>query len=119
RYDPRLKRFRVVTNFDLALKPGVAQYTGHPEEITAQPTPAGPYAIIEFTGSLPRALLLSDWQVTTNYEAALTTLASDTFDPSRTVLVDHVPRSMAPSRSAESTGTVDFISYNPRQIKLR
>lgn len=118
--DPTLQRFRIVTNFDLALKSGVTKYSGHLEELTTEPTPTGQYAIFEFTGALPRAALFSDWQVATNDSTALQTLASEAFDPAKTVIIDRALQGGASTAATiQTAGTVHFVSYDPRHIKLR
>lgn len=103
------------------------------------------YALFEFTGALPRVKLYSNWQsnnpadvtnfttndldgnqfqvlqmVGTNDFLTLRKLMSPSFDPARSVLVDHpLP---APANSAatnQSAGDVDFVSYAPEDIKLK
>jgi len=49
--------------------------------------PEGHYAVFDFTGALPRALLYVNWQMSPNDQVTLTNLASPEFDPQRTVLV--------------------------------
>jgi hypothetical protein len=49
--DPARQRFRIVTNFDLGLKPGVGSYSGHMEEITAAPSPPSRHAVLELAGN--------------------------------------------------------------------
>ena len=67
-------------------KPGIDQPT-QLEQLTAVVSENGGYALFEFTGALPRAKLYSNWQVNTNDDATLKTLASTNFDPWQTVLV--------------------------------
>jgi len=75
------------------------------------------YALIEYTGALPRAKLYSSWQVSTNDEATLQTLRSKEFDPAATVLVAD---SIAPATVTNATpGTVEFASYAPKKIALK
>jgi len=47
----------------------------------------GQFALMEFTGALPKARLYGNWQVQTNDAAALERLASRDFEPAQTVLV--------------------------------
>jgi len=79
----------------------------------------GPFALVEFTGALPRAKLYTQWQVSANEQATLTKLADPAFDPHQVVLVaDSVP---APDASATNTatGTVEFASYAPKRVELK
>ena len=121
--DPLQHRFRIVTRFDIALKPNVSTFTGAGDELTAVIKPDGQYALFEFTGALPRAKLYSNWQVSTNDQVTLTNLSSAEFDPERTVLVasPSVPSSPAASSltAQNSTNSVEFTSYAPKQIVLR
>jgi hypothetical protein len=113
--DPAQHRFRIIRRFDVVPKPGILQPTKL-EELTAVPGDNGPYALFDFTGALPRAKLYSNWQINTNDEATLKTLADKNFDPQQAVLVsDPLP---VPSAAAtnENSGTVDFKSYAPKDI---
>src|SRR5262249_2700198 len=86
RLDPAQHRFRILARFSVMPKPGVS-HANLLEELTAAPNTNGEYGLFEFTGALPRALLYSSWQVSTNDQDTLQTLAATTFDPARTVLV--------------------------------
>ena len=143
--DPVQKRFRIAQRFDLAPKPGVEQ-ASHLEELTAVPVNNGPYALFEFTGALPRARLYSNWQMPMNDKTAvsdltmanlgtngwtflqqvgtndfltLNQLASPGFDPWQTVLLAESP-AVPPTASAsnENSGTVEYTSYKPTDIKF-
>jgi hypothetical protein len=89
------------------------------ENWTAVAKPDGPFAIVEFSGALPRAGLFQNWEVNTNNEATLNELASASFDPAQKVLVASPPRAR-PSGSATNAvgGTVTIKSYAPRRIVL-
>ena len=143
--DPVQHRFRIVTQFDIVPKPGITRPT-HLEELTAEFSTNGNYALFEFTGALPRAKLYSDWQVAANDPAALkelnaaakdtnelnvikTTgtndyltlkkLASPTFDPQQTVLLAAPLPAPAPASATNpNAGTVEFTSYAPKHIVL-
>ncbi len=67
--DPVKRRFRIAMRFNLAPKPGVLEPI-LPEQITAVADTNGPYALYDFAGALPRARLYSNWQVSTNFQAA-------------------------------------------------
>ncbi|TAL02663.1 MAG: hypothetical protein EPO07_07075, partial [Verrucomicrobia bacterium] len=77
----------------------------------------GPYALIEFTGALPRAKVYSNWQVSTNDDATLERMADKEFDPAQTVLVAD---QIAPAISTNAnSGSVEFKSYQPTRISLQ
>jgi hypothetical protein len=87
--------------------------------LTATLNTNGQYAVIEFTGALPRASLYSNWQVSTNDQATISLLTNPTFDPRRTVLVsDPIPAGDIAATN-NSPGTVEFASYAPKDIRLR
>jgi hypothetical protein len=116
--DPEQRRFRIVQRFDVAPKPGIENPTQY-SELTAVPTESGDYALFEFTGALPRAKLYSRWQVSTNDNATLQTLASVNFDPWETVLVSTnlpTPSATNTTNANSDSGTVEFKSYAPKDI---
>jgi hypothetical protein len=111
--DPAQHRFRIVQRFDVMPKPGIDQPT-QLEQLTAVVSENGGCALFEFTGALPRAKLYSNWQVNTNDDVTLKTLASTNFDPWQTVLVSMpLPMSAATNQNA---GSVEFKSYAPKDI---
>ena len=113
-FDPGRQRFRIVQRFTIALKPGVNEFHQRLEELTAVPKDTGDYALIEFTGALPRARLYSNWQVSTNDDATLKTLVSTNFDPWQTVLVSTpLPGVPAANAANQNSSTVDFKRYVP------
>jgi hypothetical protein len=115
RLDPVQHRFRIVQRFDLMPKPGVDQPT-QLEQLTAVVSKNGGCALFEFTGALPRAKLYSNWQVNTNDDATLKTLASTNFDPWQTVLVS-MPLPVAAATN-QNAGSVEFKSYAPKNIRF-
>jgi hypothetical protein len=114
-FDPEQHRFRVVQHFDVVAKPGIAEPT-RLEELTAVANDSGPYALIEFTGALPRAKLYSNWQVNTNDQAVLKTLDAADFDPAKTVLISTPQKDLPAVATNENSGTVEFKSYTPKKI---
>ena len=115
-FDPKLQRFRIAERFNIVPKPGITHPT-RLEELTAVTDTNGPFAVFEFTGALPRAALYSNWQVNTNDQAALDQLASASFNPQTTAVVDEkVPASSDPTN--QSPGQVTFTSYAPKDIQL-
>ena len=115
--DPVQHRFRIVQRFEVVPKPGILQ-PSRLEELTAVPNDNGRYALFEFTGTLPRAKLYSNWQVNTNDQTALKALADLSFDPAKTVIVDTPEKNLPDSATNENSGTVEFKSYAPKQIVL-
>jgi len=104
-----------VQRFELAPKPGITRPT-RLEELTAVPNENGTYALIEFTGALPRVKLYPSWQVSTNDVANLKTLADLNFDPEKTVLVSTPAKNLATSATNASGGSVEFKSYSTKDI---
>ena len=113
--DPVLHRFRVVQRFEVMPKPGITQPT-RLEELTAVPNDNGNYALIEFTGALPRAKLYSNWQVSTNDVANLKLMGDLNFDPAKTVLVSTPEKGLPALATNENSGTVEFKSYQTKHI---
>ncbi|HEY1789910.1 MAG TPA: hypothetical protein VGJ73_17320 [Verrucomicrobiae bacterium] len=117
-FDPVQRSFRIVKRFSIAAKPGIENPT-ELEQVTAVPDTNGDYALIEFGGALPRASLYTNWQVSTNSQTTLQTLAARNFDPHKTVLVSEpLPDSPANNSSDKNAGTVNFKSYAPKKIVL-
>jgi hypothetical protein len=130
--DPAQHRFRIVAAFDVVprsdvpLPPNLTReqldQVAHmlpPDKLTAKPMGNGWYALFEFTGALPRAKLYFNWQISTNDDATLQTLADINFDPWKTVLVS-TPLPTAPAlglgAANQKLGTVEFKSYAPKDI---
>ncbi|MGO8766070.1 MAG: hypothetical protein ACLQSR_13165 [Limisphaerales bacterium] len=141
-FDPQQQRFRIEQRFGITLKPGFLEYDGDSSELTAVADTNGPFALIDFTGALPRAKLYADWQTnstaelnnfTTNLDAAdtiifgnagtnglliLKKLESPSFDPQKTVLLDAPVAGATPDATVQDAGTVEFQSYAPKKILL-
>ncbi|HSY10492.1 MAG TPA: hypothetical protein VK840_06210, partial [Candidatus Dormibacteraeota bacterium] len=115
--DPVQQRFRIVKRFDVMPKPGIEQVKKL-EELTAFPNDSGGCALFEFTGALPRAGLYAGWQVSTNDDDTLQTLAAANFDPAKIVLVSTNLPSPPAGTTNENSGTVEFKSYAPKDIVL-
>jgi hypothetical protein len=113
--DPVQHRFRIAQRFDVVAKPDITQPTGL-EQLTAALNPNGDLALFEFTGALPRAKLYSNWQVNTNDETVLKTLADLNFDPAKTVLISTPQKDLPAVATNENSGTVEFKSYAPKRI---
>ncbi len=138
-YDPEQQRFKPILFFEF-----YQTRSGGP--ILARTNQTGPFAVIKFTGALPRASLYTDWQtptyttntaqwresfqemfppdypiifnsVATNDLAALELMTRKSFDPAQTVLLaESLP--VAPSGNA-APGTVEYVSYAPKKIVLK
>ncbi len=108
-------RFRIHTPFELVPKPGVTQAT-RPDQITVATNVPGQFALIEFTGALPRAKLFTQWLSTTNDAEVLSLLTNSAFKPHDAVIVSAtLPPSSGPTTNA---GEVKFLSYEPKHIRL-
>jgi len=117
--DPALngRQFRVVERFVVLPRPGYTPADAL-EHFTAQPDEHGPFALLEYTGALPRAKLFTRWQVYTHDHDALAELAAPGFDPWQTVLVDG-PAPPPPVEPSPATGTVTYASYASRDLVLK
>src|SRR5439155_10542125 len=67
----------------------------------------------------PRASLFSNWQVSTNDDATLARLADRAFDPNQLVLVAEPVAMPSPAAGTNASGSVEYTSYAPKDIKLR
>jgi hypothetical protein len=117
--DPEKQRIRLAKRFRLVAKPGITRVTAL-DQISAEIDPTGPYALYEFAGALPRAKFYDHWEVATNDAAALKTLASSSFDPQQSVLVngESLPASLATSTN-DYAAPVEFVRYSPKDIVLK
>lgn len=108
--DPVRKRFRLRMPFTLAQTSG--------GRATAITNAAGPYALVEFGGALPRVRLYGQWESPTNEQATLSRLVAPDFDPEQTVLV---PPEVPPSEKGapSEAGTVTYIHHQPTRMVLR
>lgn len=108
--DPVGKSFQQRLAFSLYRKPGATA-------ISVETNAAGPFALIEFGGALPRAKMYSQWRVMTNDMAALTTLGSTNFQPEAEVLLaEEIP---APAAGTAAGGTAEYTAYEPKQFKIK
>ena len=117
-FDPAKGRFTVASNFVVGLRPGTKNPNAPgTEDFTTEFNSAGPYSLIRFDGALPRAKLFNQWQVQTNDDTTLETLAKREFDPQATVIVN---APIAPSAAAlgQAVGEVITQSYRPKEIRL-
>src|SRR5262245_23208139 len=110
-FDPQQRRFRVHTAFNFVQ---VGQ-----EGIGVQTNPAGQWALIEFTGALPRTKLYSQWQTSTNEQATLNKLADPAFDPVQSVIVANEIPASPPPAAASAKLSAEISSYAPKRIEVR
>ena len=109
--DAEQKRFKLFMTF------GIAR-ANQGEQYQVQTNSTGPFALIEFTGALPRAKLYSNWQVITNDTRALEELARPEFDPLKTVVVSQPLSTSRTTSTNSSPGSVQIASYHPKEIQL-
>ncbi len=113
--DSGRSRFRVHTPFDLVPKPGIRNPTSL-EQLTVATNATGQFALIEFTGALPRAKLFTSWLATTNDTEVLSLLTNANFNPHQSVIVSApLPPPTAPGTNA---GDVKFLAYSYKRIRL-
>ncbi|MDB6022307.1 MAG: putative rane protein [Pedosphaera sp.] len=116
------KLFRVVNTFDFVPKrENLNEFQSQfPANYKTELNPNGQLAVIEFLGALPRAKLFSNWQVSTNDQSTLQTLASQSFDPHQTVLVSNNIPAAATTNADQSAGTVEINpNYKSKRIELQ
>jgi len=127
--DPARKRLRVRMPFGLALKPGITPPDASTatadlvQLLTAVPSEKGPFAVIEFTGALPRAGFYTDWQSGLDDSTMLKRLGSPEFDPEQRVLISEpVPgptrRPSAVNGAREDAGAA-IVSYSPKRLTVK
>ncbi|HRY47900.1 MAG TPA: hypothetical protein P5186_07630 [Candidatus Paceibacterota bacterium] len=108
--DPTKQRFKDVMAFNLKQRS---------EDIYAVETNAtGPFALVEFTGALPRAKLFSRWINSTNDMETLVRLTDPAFDPAQMVFVASdlpKPSTNAPTGSPEG-GKVTITRYESKRV---
>jgi hypothetical protein len=89
------------------------------EGIGVQTNPAGQWALIEFTGALPRTQLYSRWQTSTNEQATLDKLADPAFDPAQSVIVANEILSSSPAAAGSPKLSAEIASYAPKRIEVK
>lgn len=114
--DPDQKRFRIAARFEIISKPEVAR-AEQLQDLTAVSSESGQYALFDFTAALPRASVFSNWQVDTNDQDVLKTLADRHFDPLKMVLVS-MPVPASPTTGGPNAVPAEYKSYSPQTIVL-
>ena len=115
--DPQQKSFRIHSDFNLMPKEGRTDPRSL-DDIKAEIVTNGTFAIIEFTGALPRAKFYSSWQVHTNDSTCLSELASEIFDPQEQMIVNGQAPSPSTNNPAGGTNSVRIVSYQPREWRM-
>lgn len=122
--DPAQKRLRVKMPFALGLKPGAkAPEPTTPiadvvQLLTATPSEQGPYAVLEFTGALPRAKFYTDWQAGLSDTNTLEMLRYPGFDPAQKVLLAQSVDGIDPTTNAPP-GEASIVSHAPKQVVVK
>ena len=105
--DPQLRRFKVDTAFDFYQEP-------NNPEVLVQPKTNGAFALLEFTGTLPRAKLYWKTETQADDVATLARLKDSAFDPASTVLLAESIDTGPP----ESTGSAKIVTYEPKRVVI-
>lgn len=109
--DPGQRRFRIHTRFNVT--------QDSDRNIAARIDDNGSFALIEFTGALPRASLYTRWQISTNDQATLATLANPTFDPHQEVIVAGAIPAATNQPPNAAAGSVEFSNYSSKKVVLK
>ncbi|MBM3846568.1 MAG: YfhO family protein [Verrucomicrobia bacterium] len=88
-----------------------------PNGIAVVKSDTGPYAVVEFSGALPRANFYTSWTPGTSDENVLKRVADPGFNPAAETLV--AESIAAPAASNAPPGKVEMVSYSPKRIELR
>ncbi len=122
--DPVQKRIRLKMPFGLGLKPGVTPPNASTatadvvQLLTTTASEAGPFAVLEFTGALPRAKFYTDWQAGLDDTQVLKQLRSMEFDPARQVLISETLGAGSPS-SSSAAAEASIVAYAPKHITVK
>jgi hypothetical protein len=111
-FDPQGRGFRVHTAFTLFQQPGSTA-------IGVETNTTGPFALLEFTGALPRAKLYNQWEVITNEQALLTRLADPAWNPAQSLLLSEPPPASLAPGAADAAGTAEITAYEPKEVTVR
>jgi hypothetical protein len=122
--DPAQKRIRLKMPFGLGLKPGVTPPNASTatadvvQLLTTTASEAGPFAVLEFTGALPRTKFYTDWQAGLDDTQVLKQLRSMEFDPARQVLISETLGAGSPS-SNSAAAEASIVAYAPKHITVK
>ncbi|MGA2869500.1 MAG: hypothetical protein ABSF34_10105 [Verrucomicrobiota bacterium] len=105
--------------FEIVHKPGILVATS-PDQLTVTPTTTGHFGLFEFPAALPRVKLYSNWHVNPDNSNTLQQIFSPDFDPESSVIVDDgLSTNSVTGTTNGASGTVDFVSYAPKDIVLK
>ncbi len=99
RFDPVKQRFRLHTAFN---------FNG----LQALPSTNGPFALIEFTGALPRAKLYTNWEILPEPTNVLARLVDPNWDPEQSILISDASAPKPDTNSTNVAGEA-VITQNP------
>ena len=122
--DPVQKRIRLKMPFGLGLKPGVTPPNASTatadmvQLLTTTASETGPFAVLEFTGALPRAKFYTDWQTGLSDAQTLQQLRAPDWDPARQVLVSEKIAGTTPSPTS-ATSEASITQYAPKHITVK
>ena len=122
--DPVQKRIRLKMPFGLGLKPGVTPPNASTatadmvQLLTATASETGPFAVLEFTGTLPRAKFYTDWQAGVSDAQTLQQLRAPDWDPARQVLLSEKIAGTTPSPTS-ATSEASITQYAPKHITVK
>ena len=122
--DPVQKRIRLKMPFGLGLKPGVTPPNASTatadmvQLLTATASETGPFAVLEFTGTLPRAKFYTDWQTGLSDAQTLQQLRAPDWDPARQVLLSEKIAGTTPSPTS-ATSEASITQYAPKHITVK
>ncbi len=122
--DPVQKRIRLKMPFGLGLKPGVTPPNASTatadvvQLLTATRSETGPFAVLEFTGTLPRAKFYTDWQAGLGDAQTLQQLRAPEWDPTRQVLVSETIAGSSPSPTV-GPSEASITRYAPKHITVK
>lgn len=116
--DPSGNAFQVRARLNVVPGPGVTFPTTS-ADLSMEIADDGEFALVEYTNTLPRVKLFSNWQSGDTTESTLATLKSPGFDPQKTVIVaKETPVAAKPSAQIDA-GTVKIEDYHPKYIKMQ
>lgn len=119
---PAQKRFSELVPFTL-------KQTSPPRHYLARTNQEGPFALMEFSGAIPRLALYKHWEVTPSDEITLSKLSDVMFDPAQTLLVDEQSamdasgageKSILPpcTNNREPFAQLEYESYSPLKFTV-
>jgi hypothetical protein len=110
---------KVHSRYTLAPKPGVSQPRTY-DDLTVAPKEDGQIALFEVPNTLPRVKLYTQWQVNTNIQETLKTLADKAFDYQNTVLLDEPLTSKQSGVTTNATANfAEIAQYAPKRIAIK